>query len=144
NLRRYRAREAAVVIRRGSADFIRARRPWMSSLRGRIYGCICSEACFLTCNLLDSAGGSIYVPMGCGYIPQTPSSTVKKTKKSMGAGSHTTVHDKVEALIEGLNEVQMQILRLFGEEVCRLYQISPSEGLLNVGWRAGMKCLRAG
>lgn len=32
-----------------------------------------------------------------------------------------TVHD----LIEGLNEVQMKILRLFGEEVCRLYQISP-------------------
>ena len=32
-----------------------------------------------------------------------------------------TVHD----LIEGLNEVQIKILRLFGEEVCRLYQISP-------------------
>ncbi len=32
-----------------------------------------------------------------------------------------TVHD----LIEGLNEMQMKILRLFGEEVCRLYQISP-------------------
>ena len=31
------------------------------------------------------------------------------------------VHD----LIEGLNEVQIKILRLFGEEVCRLYQISP-------------------
>src|SRR5215831_13207442 len=51
----------------------------------RIYGCICSEACFLTCNLLDSAGGSIYVPLGCGYTPQTHSSTVKRTKRSMGA-----------------------------------------------------------
>jgi transposase len=36
-----------------------------------------------------------------------------------------TVQDKVHALIEGLNAVQIQILRLFGEEVCRLYQISP-------------------
>ena len=40
-----------------------------------------------------------------------------------------TVHD----LIEGLNAVQIKILRLFGEEVCRLYQISPGSGLLNVG-----------
>jgi transposase len=32
-----------------------------------------------------------------------------------------TVHD----LIEGLNAVQIKILRLLGEEVCRLYQISP-------------------
>jgi len=31
------------------------------------------------------------------------------------------VHD----VIEGLNEVQIKILRLFGDEVCRLYQISP-------------------
>ena len=30
------------------------------------------------------------------------------------------VHD----LIEGLNDVQIKILRLFGDEVCRLYQIS--------------------
>ena len=36
-----------------------------------------------------------------------------------------TVQDKVHDLIEGLNEVQLNILRLFGEEVCRLYQISP-------------------
>jgi len=28
-------------------------------------------------------------------------------------------------LLEGLNDVQIKILRLFGEEVCRLYQISP-------------------
>ena len=36
----------------------------------------------------------------------------------MGQGQ---VHD----MIEGLNDVQMKILRLFGDEVCRLYQISP-------------------
>jgi hypothetical protein len=30
------------------------------------------------------------------------------------------VHD----VIEGLNEVQIKILRLFGDAVCRLYQIS--------------------
>ena len=32
---------------------------------------------------------------------------------------------KVHDLLEGLNAVQSKILRLFGEEVCRLYQISP-------------------
>src|SRR5207249_2474555 len=36
-----------------------------------------------------------------------------------------TVQGGVHGLIEGLNAVQMKILRLFGEEVCRLYQISP-------------------
>ena len=36
-----------------------------------------------------------------------------------------TVHGKLHDLIEGLNEGQIKILRLFGEEVCRLYQISP-------------------
>ena len=36
-----------------------------------------------------------------------------------------TVQGKVHDLIAGLNEVQINILRLFGEEVCRLYQISP-------------------
>ena len=36
-----------------------------------------------------------------------------------------TVQGQVHDLIEGLNEVQIKILRLFGEEVCRLYQISP-------------------
>jgi hypothetical protein len=29
-------------------------------------------------------------------------------------------------LIEGLNEVQINVLRLFGEAVCRLDQISPA------------------
>jgi transposase len=35
-----------------------------------------------------------------------------------------TVQDQVHDLIEGLNDVQIKILRLFGNEVCRLYQIS--------------------
>ena len=51
-------------------------------------------------------------------------------------GSHSvrlTMPGKVHDLIEGLNEVPMKSLRLLGEEVCRLYHISPSEGLLNVG-----------
>jgi hypothetical protein len=44
------------------------------------------------------------------------------------AGIHrvrVTVQGTVHDLIEGLNEVQINILRLFGKEVCRLYQISP-------------------
>jgi hypothetical protein len=36
-----------------------------------------------------------------------------------------TRQGKVHDLIEGLNEIRIRILRLFGEEVCRLYQISP-------------------
>ena len=36
-----------------------------------------------------------------------------------------TVQGQVHDLIEGLNDVQIKILRLFGDEVCRLYQISP-------------------
>ena len=35
------------------------------------------------------------------------------------------VQGHVHDLIEGLNEVQIKILRLFGEGVCRLYHISP-------------------
>jgi transposase len=35
------------------------------------------------------------------------------------------VQAQVHDLIEGLNDVQIKILRLFGDEVCRLYQISP-------------------
>ena len=34
------------------------------------------------------------------------------------------VHDHVHDLIEGLNEVQIKILRLFGQHVCQIYQIS--------------------
>jgi transposase len=36
-----------------------------------------------------------------------------------------TVHGKVYDLIEGLNEIQINILRVFGAEVCQLYQIAP-------------------
>jgi hypothetical protein len=34
------------------------------------------------------------------------------------------VQGQVHDLIEGLNDVQIKILRLFGNKVCRLYQIS--------------------
>jgi transposase len=34
------------------------------------------------------------------------------------------VQDQVHELIEGLNEVQIEILRLFGQKVCQIYQIS--------------------
>ena len=36
-----------------------------------------------------------------------------------------TVQGQVHDLIEGLNDVKIKVLRLFGEGVCRLYQISP-------------------
>ena len=36
-----------------------------------------------------------------------------------------TVQGQGHDLIEGLNDVQIKILRLFGNEVCHLYQISP-------------------
>jgi transposase len=36
-----------------------------------------------------------------------------------------TRQGQVHDLLDGLNEVRINILRLFGEEVCRLYQISP-------------------
>jgi hypothetical protein len=35
-----------------------------------------------------------------------------------------TVQGQVHDLIEGLNDVQIKLLRLLGNEVCRLYQIS--------------------
>jgi transposase len=38
---------------------------------------------------------------------------------------HMTVQGQVHELIEGLNDVQIKILRLFGEQVCCLYQIAP-------------------
>jgi transposase len=34
------------------------------------------------------------------------------------------VQDQVHDLVEGLNEVQIKILRLFGQHVCQIYQIS--------------------
>jgi hypothetical protein len=36
-----------------------------------------------------------------------------------------TVQDQAQDVIEGLNEVQIKVLRLCGEEVCQLYQIAP-------------------
>jgi transposase len=36
-----------------------------------------------------------------------------------------TAQGRVHDLIEGLNDVQINVLRLFGEHVCCLYQISP-------------------
>jgi transposase len=36
-----------------------------------------------------------------------------------------TVQAQVHELIEGLNDVQINVLRLFGAAICRLYQISP-------------------
>ena len=36
-----------------------------------------------------------------------------------------TVQGQVHDFIEGLNDVQIKLLRLLGNEVCRLYQISP-------------------
>jgi hypothetical protein len=36
-----------------------------------------------------------------------------------------TVHGKVYDLIEGLNEIQLKILRVCGAEVCPLYPIAP-------------------
>ena len=35
-----------------------------------------------------------------------------------------SVQGQMHDLIEGLNEVQIKILRLFGQEVCQIYQIS--------------------
>jgi transposase len=35
-----------------------------------------------------------------------------------------TLQGQVHDFIEGLNDVQIKILRLFGNKVCRLYQIS--------------------
>jgi transposase len=36
-----------------------------------------------------------------------------------------TLQGQVHDRIEGLNDVQIKVLRLFGNEVCHLYQISP-------------------
>jgi hypothetical protein len=36
-----------------------------------------------------------------------------------------TVQGQVYDLVEGLHEVKIKVLRLFGERVCRFYQISP-------------------
>ncbi len=38
-----------------------------------------------------------------------------------------TVHDQVHTLIEGLNEVRLNMLRLFGEKVCQVYPMASGE-----------------
>jgi transposase len=38
---------------------------------------------------------------------------------------HVTVQGQSHDFVEGLNEVKIKVLRLFGAGVCRLYQISP-------------------
>ena len=56
----------------------------------------------------------------------TPSPTLRWVFQLL-EGIHrvqVTVQGQVHDLIEGLNDVQIKILRLFGNEVCRLYQIS--------------------
>jgi hypothetical protein len=57
----------------------------------------------------------------------TPSPTLRWIFQML-EGIHrvqVTVQGQVHDLIEGLNDVQIKILRLFGNEVCHLYQISP-------------------
>jgi len=56
----------------------------------------------------------------------TPSPTLRWIFQML-EGIHrvqVTVQGQVHDLIEGLNDVQIKILRLFGNEVCHLYQIS--------------------
>jgi transposase len=61
-------------------------------------------------------------------INQPPTSPTLRWVFQLLEGIHRvrgTVQGQVHDLIEGLNDVQVNVLRLFGEEVCRLYQISP-------------------
>jgi hypothetical protein len=58
--------------------------------------------------------------------PPTPSPTLRWIFQML-EGSHrvqVTVQGQGPDLMEGLNDVQIKILRLFGNEVCHLYQIS--------------------
>jgi transposase len=60
-------------------------------------------------------------------INQPPPSPTLRWVFQLLEGIHRvrmTVQDQVHDLIEGLNDVQIKILRLFGNKVCRLYQIS--------------------
>jgi transposase len=59
--------------------------------------------------------------------PPTTSPTLRWVVQ-LWAGIHrvrVTVQGQVHDLIAGLNAVQINVLRLFGEEVCRLYHIAP-------------------
>ena len=67
-------------------------------------------------------------PVERGINQPTPSPTLRWVFQLL-EGVHRvrmTVQGQVHDLIEGLNDVQIKILRLFGNEVCRLYQISTS------------------
>ena len=57
----------------------------------------------------------------------TPSPTLRWVFQLLEGIHHVrvTVQGQRHDLIEGLNDVQIKILRLFGKEVCCLYQISP-------------------
>ena len=58
--------------------------------------------------------------------PPTPSPTLRWVFQLLD-GIHrvqVTLQGQVHHLIEGLNDVQIKLLRLFGNKVCRLYQIS--------------------
>ena len=61
------------------------------------------------------------------HINQPPTSPTLRWVFQLLAGIHRirmTVQGQAHDLSEGLNDVQVNILRLFGHEVCRLYQIS--------------------
>jgi transposase len=62
------------------------------------------------------------------HIHQPTASPTLRWVFQLWEGIHrvrVTGQGQVHDLIEGLNEVQINILRLFGEQVCCLYQISP-------------------
>ena len=61
------------------------------------------------------------------HIHQPPTSPTLRWVFQLLEGIHRVrvmVQGQVHDLIEGLNDVQINILRLFGHKVCRLYQIS--------------------
>lgn len=61
------------------------------------------------------------------HITQPTASPTLRWVFQLLDGSHRvqlTLQGQVHTLIEGLNDLQIKVLRLFGEEVCSLYQIS--------------------
>jgi len=60
------------------------------------------------------------------HINQPPTSPTLRWVFQLLEGIHRvrmTVQAQVHDLIEGLNDVQINVLRLFGQAVCRLYQM---------------------
>src|SRR5262249_6451758 len=83
--------EAEVLLRRGSADCIRARRYTRSSLRGRIYDGICPYTCSSSRDPLDIVGGSIYVatwPLGGQIWKCCVEKTMGGSTVNRGHGAH--------------------------------------------------------